>query len=65
MKKIAFSILAMLCVCASIASKAEQPPIIDRALFFGEIQIAGAQISPDGQYPILPQALQRHAQHLG
>src|SRR6476646_7320225 len=29
---------------------AEQPPIIDRAAFFGEIQIAGAQISPDGQY---------------
>ena len=29
---------------------AQQPPIIDRALFFGEIQIAGAQISPDGQY---------------
>jgi len=29
---------------------AQQPPIIDRALFFGEVQIAGAQISPDGQY---------------
>lgn len=29
---------------------AQQPPIIDRAAFFGEIQIAGAQISPDGQY---------------
>jgi dipeptidyl aminopeptidase/acylaminoacyl peptidase len=28
----------------------QQPPIIDRALFFGEIQIAGAQISPNGQY---------------
>jgi dipeptidyl aminopeptidase/acylaminoacyl peptidase len=29
---------------------AQQPPIIDRAAFFGEIQIAAAQISPDGQY---------------
>ncbi|MFZ0305519.1 MAG: S9 family peptidase [Terracidiphilus sp.] len=28
---------------------AQQPPIIDRQLFFGEVQIAGAQISPDGQ----------------
>ena len=33
----------------AIAS-AQQPPIIDRQAFFGEIQIAGAQISPDGQY---------------
>jgi dipeptidyl aminopeptidase/acylaminoacyl peptidase len=30
--------------------QAQQPPIIDRTLFFGEVQIAGAQISPDGQY---------------
>ncbi len=29
---------------------AQQPPLIDRSLFFGEVQIAGAQISPDGQY---------------
>jgi dipeptidyl aminopeptidase/acylaminoacyl peptidase len=33
-----------------LALRSQQPPIIDRALFFGEIQIAGAQISPDGQY---------------
>jgi dipeptidyl aminopeptidase/acylaminoacyl peptidase len=26
------------------------PPLLDRDLFFGEIQIGGAQISPDGQY---------------
>ncbi len=30
--------------------QAQQPPIIDRNLFFGEVQIAGAQISPDGQW---------------
>src|SRR5438034_9259073 len=27
-----------------------QPPIIDRELFFGDPEIAGAQISPDGQF---------------
>src|SRR4051812_13894272 len=32
------------------AINAQQPPIIDRAAFFGEIQIAAAQISPDGQW---------------
>jgi dipeptidyl aminopeptidase/acylaminoacyl peptidase len=36
---------------SSIATAiAEQPPLIDRQLFFGEVQIAGAQISPDGQW---------------
>jgi dipeptidyl aminopeptidase/acylaminoacyl peptidase len=29
--------------------KAEQPPLVDRRAFFGEVQIAGAQISPDGK----------------
>ncbi len=50
MKRLAFSILAVLSICSAITIQAEQPPIIDRAAFFGEIQIAGAQISPDGQY---------------
>jgi dipeptidyl aminopeptidase/acylaminoacyl peptidase len=35
---------------ASIAAPAGQPPLIDRNLFFGEIAIAGAQISPDGRF---------------
>jgi len=30
--------------------EAQLPPLIDRDLFFGEIEISGAQISPDGQY---------------
>jgi dipeptidyl aminopeptidase/acylaminoacyl peptidase len=34
---------------AAIAARAGQPPIIDRNFFFGEIAIAGAQISPDGR----------------
>ncbi len=32
---------------ASVA-KAQQPPIVDRRAFFGDVQIAGARISPDG-----------------
>jgi len=50
MKRILVALIAVLSLCAPSAILAEQPPIIDRALFFGEIQIAGAQISPDGQY---------------
>jgi dipeptidyl aminopeptidase/acylaminoacyl peptidase len=29
---------------------AQQPPLIDRELFFGDPEIAGAQLSPDGKY---------------
>ena len=50
MKRILVAFIAALSLVAPGAIRAEQPPIIDRALFFGEIQIAGAQISPDGQY---------------
>ncbi len=28
----------------------QQPPLIDRELFFGDPEISGAQISPDGEY---------------
>jgi dipeptidyl aminopeptidase/acylaminoacyl peptidase len=35
---------------APLAVRAEQPPIIDRNLFFGEAEISGEQISPDGQF---------------
>jgi dipeptidyl aminopeptidase/acylaminoacyl peptidase len=37
-------------VLMSSIAHAQQPPLIDRQLFFGEVQIAGAQISPDGQW---------------
>jgi len=50
MRRILVAFFAALSLIAPAAIRAEQPPIIDRALFFGEIQIAGAQISPDGQY---------------
>jgi dipeptidyl aminopeptidase/acylaminoacyl peptidase len=36
---------------AALAGAAEgQPPVLDRELFFGNPEIAGAQLSPDGQY---------------
>lgn len=31
-------------------SFSQQPPIIDRELFFGDPEISGAQLSPDGKY---------------
>ena len=40
--------LLMLALCGS--GRAALPPLIDRDAFFGEVQIADAQISPDGRY---------------
>jgi len=37
-----------LCLAGSLP--AQQPPVIDRELFFGDPEISGAQLSPDGQY---------------
>jgi hypothetical protein len=42
-------ILYSLLLFAAIAS-AQQPALIDREVFFGNPEIAGAQISPDGKY---------------
>jgi dipeptidyl aminopeptidase/acylaminoacyl peptidase len=42
------SILLLVTLAAPIW--AQSPPIIDRELFFGDPEIAGAQISPDGAY---------------
>lgn len=42
--------VALSSLAVPFAAHAQQPPIIDRSLFFGEVQIAGAQISPDGKY---------------
>jgi len=50
MKHSLIASLALAALAAPLAIPAQQPPIIDRKLFFGEIQIAAAQISPDGQY---------------
>ncbi len=56
-KSLAF-VFAVLCVglLAAAAPRAAfgqtgaQPPIIDRELFFGDPEISGAQISPDGKF---------------
>ena len=40
--------LSALLLLAPVA--AQQPPLIDRELFFGDPEISGAQISPDGKY---------------
>jgi dipeptidyl aminopeptidase/acylaminoacyl peptidase len=50
MKKPLFAAFTLLALFAPKVVSAQQPPIIDRKLFFGEIEIAGAQISPDGRY---------------
>ncbi|MFL6352528.1 MAG: S9 family peptidase [Bryobacteraceae bacterium] len=46
------SVLALaLCTGVQAASpRTTLPPIIDRDLFFGEVKISGAQVSPDGKY---------------
>src|SRR5882757_7183715 len=49
-KKLVFSAVVFSSLFTLSTAQAQQPPIIDRQLFFGEIQIAGAQISPDGQW---------------
>ena len=33
-----------------LAQGSSQPPLIDRELFFGDPEISGAQISPDGKF---------------
>jgi dipeptidyl aminopeptidase/acylaminoacyl peptidase len=50
MKQLILTIAAVVGAAAPVAVPAEQPPVIDRNLFFGEIAIAGAQISPDGRF---------------
>jgi dipeptidyl aminopeptidase/acylaminoacyl peptidase len=41
---------ALLIITLAATVWAQSPPLIDRELFFGDPEIAGAQISPDGAY---------------
>jgi dipeptidyl aminopeptidase/acylaminoacyl peptidase len=50
LKKLLLTAAALASLAGPLAALAEQPPLIDRNLFFGEITIAGAQISPDGRF---------------
>jgi dipeptidyl aminopeptidase/acylaminoacyl peptidase len=45
----ALALFSVLCV-RTVVSYAQQPPVLDRELFFGDPEITGAQISPDGKY---------------
>src|SRR6266567_8998042 len=56
--KYIFSLLLVLCAAvlslafpsAAVAQSSAQPPVIDRELFFGDPEISGGQISPDGNF---------------
>lgn len=40
----------MLFLCAATTLPAQTTPLIDREIFFGNPEVAGAQLSPDGKY---------------
>ncbi len=54
MKHLLRSVLCLLLLASAVAGQDKKstgaPPIIDRELIFGNPEIAGAQISPNGQY---------------
>ena len=50
MKQLIMTVAGLVGAAAPLAASAEQPPLIDRNLFFGEVAISGAQISPDGRF---------------
>ncbi len=50
MHRLLLSAVILADLFASVPMRAQQPPILDRKLFFGEVTIANAQISPDGQF---------------
>nr|MDQ3041869.1 S9 family peptidase [Acidobacteriota bacterium] len=45
-----FTVLVVSFITFSMETAAQMPPLVDRELFFGNPEIAGAQISPDGKY---------------
>jgi dipeptidyl aminopeptidase/acylaminoacyl peptidase len=42
--------VCLLLTALALPVGAQMPPLVDRDLFFGEIEIGGAQISPDGKF---------------
>src|SRR6267378_8717497 len=50
MKRLVLFASTLAILVAPLTVRAEQPPIIDRNLFFGEVEISGEKISPDGQF---------------
>ena len=47
---ICFMILTAVMACQTPKPKVQQPPVIDRALFFDNPEIAGGQLSPNGKF---------------
>jgi dipeptidyl aminopeptidase/acylaminoacyl peptidase len=45
-----FTVLVLSFLTFNMKIEAQMPPLVDRELFFGNPEIAGAQISPDGKY---------------
>ncbi|MBA3785252.1 MAG: prolyl oligopeptidase family serine peptidase [Acidobacteria bacterium] len=45
-----FTVLVVSVLTFNMKTAAQMPPLIDRELLFGNPEIAGAQISPDGKY---------------
>src|SRR5258708_38684774 len=50
LKHLVLALTVLAAAASPLTSLADQPPLIDRHLFYGEGVIAGAQISPDGPY---------------
>jgi dipeptidyl aminopeptidase/acylaminoacyl peptidase len=42
--------LALCALTLAVVAAAQQPPLIDRELIFGDPEISGAQLSPDGKF---------------
>lgn len=49
-KTLILSVTLLIAAIFVAGAAAQQPPLIDRELFFGNPEIASAQISPDGKY---------------
>jgi hypothetical protein len=50
MKMIKTFLLAMTMMTIAYSTSAQQPPLLDRDLFFGNPEISGGQLSPDGKF---------------
>lgn len=57
--------LSIALIALTVSLAAQQPPLIDRELLFGDPEISGAQISPDGKYIAFMKPLKQDPQHLG
>src|SRR5258708_1929979 len=50
MRSICTAFLLTFMLGAAVAAHAQQPPVIDRELYFGDPEISGTQLSPDGKF---------------